>query len=87
MNKGQSTKPLIDLGTTNKRTADFILLIYKRLIYEQEYKSTITLIDYKNKTSAWMDRNKKVFFSIGQQGQYTTLINVSTDSPSAATVK
>ena len=35
----------VELGTTKKHTADFI-----RLIYEQEYKSRIYIIDYKIKT-------------------------------------
>ena len=32
------------------------------MIYEQEYKSRIYIIDYKNETSAWMAQNKKVIF-------------------------
>ena len=40
-----------------KRTSNFIWLIY-----EQEYKSGIYIIDYKNNISTWMDQNKRVIF-------------------------
>ena len=35
---GSLTKTWIELGTTEKRTADFMQLIYERFIYKREYK-------------------------------------------------